>query len=194
MRKSTTILILLFSLFAVALSACAPAATTPPTPEAAAISESDFAADLGFNEIEILQNQVAGSGKMVLYRWQNGADEACVATAYLTQLNGRWQTHTTATTDCSSDTHIIAAYTGNSVIQSEFGAPRMTAVYGITDEPFAHAVQIVWSDGQVSRLPLEDGAFLAVRQHKLVVERIEVFDANNNLLFIEDWQPTQLSS
>lgn len=169
------------------LAACngAQAAEPPPTLQAA-VEGSEFLTNMDPNDIEVLQEQAVGGGRLMLYRWLNEADETCVATTYLTTINRVWQTHDTITATCRPAGDFMAAHSGNSHIDAPFGPPRQTVVFGTSE--IGRAVRVVWVDGQVSHIPLENGAFLDARSGRWGVERVELLDAQNNIILTEDWR------
>jgi hypothetical protein len=48
-------------------------------------------------------------------------------------------------------------------------------------------VCITWSDGVVSRVPLQNNSFLAARPEILQVERMELLDTDDTVLEIEEF-------
>ena len=158
----------------------------PPTLEAAASTVSQLE-NIALNDIDVLQQRAYGSGRVLLYSWSNSGGATCLATTYLTPLNNEWEAHDTLTTGCFNEDEFTAAYTGNSLVDAPFGPPRYTTVYGLS--PAGRAVRIVWSDGQVNHVPLQNSSFLEMRSGRWHVERIELLDANNDLLLAEDWLP-----
>lgn len=166
------------------LSACQTVntAVSPPPTLQAAIDGTSY---LTNEPVELLQTRPWGSGQLILYRWTDETNnQECLAAAYLTRLNNEWQAHDTATAPCQDVRGFTAAYTWNSTIEAPFGPPRDTAVFGISDH--GRAVRIVWSDGQVTHVPLqnENGSFIESRSGKWQVERIELLDEDNQLLQI----------
>lgn len=175
------------------LSACAVEQTNePPATLQAAVAGTAHLTEADYADIDVLLEKRLGAGQLMLYRWQNGGAD-CLAATYLTAVNNEWQPRETATRPCEQNASFMAAYTGNSVVESPFGPSRHTTVYGVSEQ--GHAVRVVWADGQVSHLPLEDGAFLMARSGRWEVERIELLDHENGLMFTEEWQVgTQLNS
>ena len=172
------------------LAACQTANTAvpPPTLQAAVAGTSHLNPEQATN-VEVLQEQSWGTGQLMLYRWADGeTGHECLAAAYLTRLNNTWQAHDTATAPCQAThqtTALTAAYTWNSTIEAPYGPPRDTAVFGTS--PQGQAVRIVWADGQVSHVPLQNNSFLVSRAGKWRVERVELLDGHNQLLQMEDW-------
>lgn len=176
----------ILSTLIILLAACtATPASNPPATLQAAVAGTELLTDTDINDIEVLQEQGIDGGQVMLYRWTNDAQQVCLSAAYMTTINGRWQTHDTLSAGCANS-DFVAAYTGNSHIESPFGSIRHTTAYGSSS--YGHAVRIVWSDGQVTYLPLDNGTFLETRHGRWVVERVELLDRDNNVLAIEDWQ------
>ncbi len=171
MFRRTTLLFLLFLLLL--LAACQP--NSP--------SELNAAPNKG--EINILQEKPFGTGQLLLTSWIDESGASCMAGTYLIQVNGTYQPHDMLLGGCSTDTLFQAAYTGNSQIELFSGTPRHTTVFGRSE--IGHAVRIVWQDGQVNHVPLVNQSFLEARDGKWAVERIELLDEQNNLIFAEDW-------
>ena len=171
------------------LSACATTVETPPPTLQAVVDNSELLAAVNPEQVEVLQDTGFGSGKILLYRWQAQDGAYCLGSSYIINVNNNWQSSNTATMPCQFDPDLMAAYTGNSQIESELGVPRETIVYGYANR--GHAVQIVWNDGQVDRIPLENNSFLGVRSGRYIVERIELVDQNNALIQIEDWSTAE---
>jgi len=168
------------------LAACSPTANQPPATLVAVANDTSLLTHAELDGVKTLQERPFGTGQIALYTWENEQGATCFVAAYLTTINGQWQTHDTAATDCQPANQLIAAHTGNSDIDAPFGPPRHTMVYG--HSPLGTAVRIVWGDGMVSHVPLQDGAFLEARDGKWPVERIELLDASNNIIQLEDWQ------
>ena len=170
------------------LAACQTSNTAapPPTLQAAVAGTSHLNPEQA-SHVEVLQERPWGTGQLMLYRWADAeTGHACLATAYLTRLNNEWQAHDTATAPCQSAPNgFTAAYTWNSLVEAPYGPPRDTAVFGTS--PQGQAVRIVWADGQVSHVPLQNNSFLVSRAGKWRVERVELLDGNNQLLKVEDW-------
>ena len=168
------------------LAACTPASEEPPATLVAIANDTSLLTHAELPGVKTLQERPFGTGQIALYSWQNDQGATCLVAAYLTTISGQWQTHDTAAMDCQQTDSLVAAYTGNSYIEAPFGPPRHTMVYGRSNQ--GSAVRIVWSDGMVSHVPLQNGAFLEARDGKLPVEKIELLDANNNVIQLEDWQ------
>lgn len=179
-----------------AFTGCATTAESPPPTISAVVANSDLLSSVDPSGMTILQDRLYGSGKIVLYQWNDTQGNLCIGTSYLQEIDGHLEMSDTATIPCQSDDSLMAAYTGNSQIETQlgFGDPRQTVVYGVS--PAGHAVQIVWMDGQVERIPLNNSSFLTVRDGRLDVDRIELFDQSNQLIQVEEFQnaEVQLSS
>lgn len=185
--RARTLLLGLSLLLLWSMTACQPNDTAAPPPTLqAAVAGTSYLNDSHTAEVEVLQERPWGTGQLMLYRWTD-ADKGhtCLAATYLTRLNNQWQAHDTATAPCQSDTSFMAASTWNSTIEAPFGPPRDTVVFGTSDH--GRAVRIVWVDGQVTHVPVQNGAFLESRAGKWRVERVELLDGNNQLLQMEDW-------
>ena len=84
--KTTIFCFLLFSLLTVA---CMPQTSEPPATVQAFLDHSPALNQLSSEDIEVLHDEAYGSGRVVLYAWQNNGNQ-CLASSYLTQLNGNW--------------------------------------------------------------------------------------------------------
>lgn len=189
MKKLTRFLISFVALATLLLAACtSTSAADPPATLQAAVAGTILLQNTNIHDITVLQEKSIDGGQLLLYTWTNEAQQLCLSAAYLTPLNDQWQTHDTLSAGCTSDAAFVAAYTGTSEIESSFGSLRHTTAYGRST--YGHAVRIVWADGQVTHVPLENGSFLQTRSGRWTVERIELLDSNNNLLAIEEWQNT----
>lgn len=186
LSKSTTFIFFWIALVLASLTACQPSATTPePTPTLqAALENNPILADTDLNLVSLLLDRPYGKDRLLLYSWQDEAFKLCLGASYLTPLNQEWQSHDTYTSPCSNG-RFLAAYSGNSQVESPFGPARHTIVYGVSE--VGQAVRVVWSDGQVSHIPLEDEAFVEARNGRFKVERLELLDEHHNVLLTEDW-------
>ncbi|MBK8432594.1 MAG: hypothetical protein IPL28_15445 [Chloroflexi bacterium] len=182
---------LLLLLLPLAAACAAPRTETPPATLQAVLSSSPIWEGIDHNHVAVLQEQALGSGQLLLYQWQNESAETCLATAYLINLNGEWQTHDTFYTACHAEPAFLAAHSGNSTAESPYGPARFSTAYGVSKD--GHAVRVVWADGQVSYIPLQNGSFLVARNGNIAVERVELVDSANNVLTIEDWQGSTLN-
>ena len=172
--------------------ACAPSPTAePPATLQAVLSDSAVWQGVDPSAVVVLQEQPLERGQMVLYQWHNEANEMCLTAAILFNLNGTWQPHDTFHAPCQADGRWVAAHSGNSTAESPYGPARQSLAYGYSAE--AHAVRVVWADGQVNYVPLGKGGFLAARHGRIEVERVEWVDNSNNVLAIETWDDTTLN-
>jgi hypothetical protein len=174
------------------LAACQTAENDAPPPTLqAAVAGTSYLTMEHTAVVEVLQEQAWGTGQLMLYRWQDGS-QTCLAATYLTRLNNDWQAHDTATAPCQSPSAFTAAYTWDSHVHIEapFGPPRDTVVFGTSSQ--GRAVRIIWADGQVTHIPVQQGSFLASRAGKWRVERVELLDSNNQILQAEDWSLANL--
>lgn len=181
-------LFILCTLIILSAACTATPRSNPPATLQAAVAGTELLTDTDISTIEVLQEKTMDDGQVMLYRWTNDAEQVCLSAAYMTTINGRWQTHDTLSAGCHTNSDFVAAYTGNSHIESPFGSIRHTTAYGSSSD--GHAVRIVWSDGQVTYLPLDKGTFLETRDGRWVVERVELLDRDNNVLLVEEWQTT----
>lgn len=148
-------------------------------------SETPSSSSLGDRDVNVLQEKPYGSGQLLLTSWHDENGASCMAGTYLTRINDTLEPHDTALSGCQSDAVFQAAYTGNSRVEQFAGAPRHTTVFGRSD--VGHAVRIVWQDGQVNHVPLENHSFLEARDGRWAVERIELLDDQNNIILAEEW-------
>ncbi len=183
-KISPQVTILITILLVWLTAACTPAAQEPPATLVAIANDTTVLSPVDLSGVNTLQEQPFGTGQMALYGWQNEAGQYCLVAAYLTIVGDQWQTHDTASVACQTN-EFIAAYTGNSVVESPFGPPRHTVAYGRSLNGMA--VRVIWADGMVSHVSLENGAFLESRAGRWDVERIELLDENNNVMQAEEW-------
>jgi len=147
--------------------------------------------------VEILQEQEVAEGLVLLYRWKSPKSREegtyCVAVTFVTPvttLNGKgWRAQSSGSVgsfprqpplwgcDVPSD-EFIAAYTVGGNVTS------LTSAYGLSHR--GGFVRIVWSDGQVDVVPLQADSFLLPRSETLQVKRIELLDADGNVLASEE--------
>ena len=79
----------------------------------------------------------------------------------------------------------MAGYTSVSEIEATLGTPRQTVAFGTSQS--GKVVRVIWADGLVEQVPLENGSFLTVRSGRFQIERVELIDSAGNLLNVEDW-------
>ena len=182
-------LILLIGLF---LAACAPSNTPAPPPTLQAVLASSAVwKGVDPSAVVLLQQQPLDQGQLMLYQWQNEAGEECLTAAYLFELNGQWQPHDTFHAPCRREATFMAAHSGNSTAEAPYGPARHSVAYGVSQ--MGHAVRVVWADGQVSYVPLTKGSFLAARNGRINVERVELVDSTNGVLRVEEWDEATLN-
>jgi hypothetical protein len=166
-------------------TACLPAANEPPPTIQAVADHAEALSAVTADQIHVLQDQSYGTGRIMLYEWFN-ENQHCLGSSYITPLNDNWQISDTLSLPCHQPTEFLAGYTNVSVVESNLGAPRQTVAFGTSDT--GNAVRIVWADGMVEQVPLEDGSFLTVRAGRFQIERLELIDKGGNLITVEDWQ------
>lgn len=176
-RKSLLLMVLLAALIGTACQG------DPSPPQSSTIEG---------NDISILQEKPYGIGRLLLTRWHDETGATCIAGTYLTRVNDSLQPHNVAMAGCETNAVFQAAYTGNSRVELFAGAPRHTTVFGRSD--IGHAVRIVWQDGQVNHIPLENMSFLEARDGTWAVERIELLDDQNNVILAEEWSSQGLQA
>lgn len=144
------------------------------------------------NTLNVLQEKPYGSGQLLLTSWQDENGASCLAGTYFTRINETLQPHNIAVAGCQAEGVFQAAYSGNSRVEQFAGAPRHTAVFGRSD--IGHAVRIVWHDGLVDHVPLENHSFLEARDGTWAVDRIELLDDQNNIILAEEWTGTGMQA
>jgi len=155
------------------------------------------------SSVTILQQQPLGDGLVLLYRWQSPesqrTDSYCLATTYVkrkSNLKGKgWQPHSSTfltaeianqeTGIFKKDCEIPAdSFVAGYIVRGEKN--KVTTASGFSSNGVA--VQIVWSDGRVDKLPLaSNGSFFLMRQGELDVQHIDLLDVNNQRLEGKDW-------
>jgi len=148
--------------------------------------------------VVVLQEQEIAGGLVLLYRWQSREARRegtyCIATTFVTPvitLKGKgWRAQSSGAIgsfprqpplfgcDVPSD-EFIAGYTVGGNITS------LTTVFGLSNR--GDAVRIVWSDRQVDVVSLQSGSLLLARPKTLQEERIELLDADGNILESKKW-------
>ncbi|MEM8858214.1 MAG: hypothetical protein AAGD96_07840 [Chloroflexota bacterium] len=174
--------ILLFTFFL--LVGCLPTNNEPPPTIQAVSNHAEVLHEVATEDIHVLQDQSYGSGRILLYEWQQN-NQHCLASSYLTPLGGVWEISDTLSLPCQQPTDFVAGYTNVSSIEANLGSPRQTVAYGTSQS--GSVVRIIWADGIVEQVPIEDGSFLTVRSGRWTIDRIELIDSGGNLLTIEDW-------
>ncbi len=179
--KTTIFCFLLFSLLTVA---CMPQSSEPPPTVQAFMEHSTALSQLSIEDIHVLHDEAYGSGRIVLYAWQNNGFQ-CLASSYLTQLNGNWEISDTLSLPCQLPSDFVAGYTNVSTIETNLGSPRQTVAFGTST--LEGVVRVIWADGLVEQVPMRDGAFLTVRSGRWAIERIDLIGPDGTLLETEDW-------
>lgn len=166
------------------MTACLPTTNQPPPTLEAVANHAEVLHSVTADQIHVLQDQSYGSGRIMLYEWHT-EDQHCLASSYITPLNGDWHISDTLSLPCQQPTDFLAGYTNVSAIEANLGAPRQTVAFGTS--AIGNVVRVIWADGLVEQVPLEGGSFLTVRSGRFQIERVELIDAGGNLLSIEDW-------
>lgn len=179
--KTTIFCFLLFSLLTVA---CMPQSAEPPPTVQAFMEHSTALSQLSIEDIHVLHDEAYGSGRVMLYSWQNNGFQ-CLASSYLTQFNGNWEISDTLSLPCQLPSDFVAGYTNVSTIETNLGSPRQTVAFGTST--LEGVVRVVWADGLVEQVPMHDGAFLTVRSGRWAIERIDLIGPDGTLLETEDW-------
>ncbi len=154
------------------------------------------------SSVTILQQQPLGDGLVLFYRWQSlesqQIDAYCFATTYVEpkfNLKGKgWVPHMSTLLSTESANHVpgifgnfkrggceipVDSFVAGHIVRSEKNT--VTTAFGFSSNGVA--VQIVWSDGRVDKLPLaSNGSFFVMRQGILDVQHIDLLDANNRIL------------
>ncbi len=168
------------------LTGCLPLAARSGAPAASSARSTPAQTGESTSPAIILQEKRFAGGQIMLQSWVDSTGATCLAATYITPINNEWRIHDTLTGGCTHGEQLAAAYTGNSQINALVGPPRFTTVYGRSET--GQAVRIIWSDGQVNHVPLENHSFLEMRSGRWDVERIELLDWDHTLLHATDWQ------
>ena len=166
------------------LVGCIPTTSEPPPTIQAVADHAQVLDQVSTEDIHVLQDQSYGSGRILLYEWEQDSQQ-CLASSYITPLGGHWEISDTLSLPCQQSTDFVAGYTNVSKIEANLGSPRQTVAYGTSQA--GNVVRIIWADGMVEQVPLEDGSFLTVRSGRWSIDRIELIDGAGNLLGVEDW-------
>ena len=178
----TTFFCILCSLFLTV--ACAPVASEPSPTLQAVVEHTQVLNKVSPENISVLQDLPYGSGRILLYSWQENG-QTCLASSYMTKLNGNWAISDTLSMPCQTTSEFVASYTNVSAIETNLGSPRQTVAYGTTQ--LSGVVRVVWADGMVEQVPLSNGSFLTVRSGRWGIERIDLIGVDGTLLQSEDW-------
>ena len=171
--------------------ACVPATSDPPPTIQAVFEDTQLLTETSLDQVEVLQDQAYGSGRILLYSWQ-AEGGTCLASSYLTSLNGSWTISDTLSLPCQPETEFMAGYTNVSTIETNLGSPRQTVAYGTST--MGNVVRVIWADGLVEQVPLDHGSFLTVRSGRWTIERIDLIDASGSLIQTEDWTLTPVQA
>ncbi|MEM9774309.1 MAG: hypothetical protein AAF902_06985 [Chloroflexota bacterium] len=166
------------------LIGCLPTSTEPPPTIQAVADHAQVLNQVSTEDIHVLQDQSYGSGRILLYEWKQDSQH-CLASSYITSLGGHWEISDTLSLPCQQPTSFVAGYTNVSKIEANLGSPRQTVAYGTSQA--GNVVRVIWADGMVEQVPLEDGSFLTVRSGRWSIDRIELIGNGGNLLSVEDW-------
>jgi hypothetical protein len=125
----------------------------------------------------ILEEKIVG-GVVLLYVYPTDSPgEHILTQAFVTQEKGTGPTlWFPATISCG-------VYTETQVFFPTYtvgGSNGPSTAFGISKK--GNEVRIEWSDGQVDVIPVENGAFLQSRQETVWVQRVELLDAEGDVL------------
>ena len=175
---------LILLVIALILVGCLPTTSEPPPTVQAVADHAAVLHTVTADQIHVLQDQSYGSGRIMLYEW-HAENQHCLASSYITPLNGNWQISDTLSLPCQQPGEFLAGYTNVSEIEATLGTPRQTVAFGTSQA--GNVVRVIWADGLVEQVPLENGSFLTVRSGRYQIERVELIDSAGNLLNVEDW-------
>lgn len=178
---TTVLLILLSAFFAVA---CMPQSESPSPTVQAVVEHAQALTQVSPENIDVLQDEAYGSGRILLYSWQE-EEKKCLASSYMTPLNGNWQLSDTLSLPCQPSSDFVAGYTNVSTIEANLGSPRQTVAYGTSQ--IGDVVRVIWADGLVEQVPLQNGSFLTVRSGRWTIERIDLIGTDGSIIRSEDW-------
>lgn len=137
------------------------------------------------DSVRVLQQKTVAGGLVILYRWQTHESVKtktyCLAATFVTPAGNGWRAQSSGfigsenhRCSISDSDGFVAEYTVGGNITD------LTTVFGLSNR--GSAVRIQWSDGTVSTTTLENGTFLEARPQTLQVRRIQLLDANGNIL------------
>lgn len=132
----------------------------------------------------ILQEEAVAGGLVLLYLYPS--DEAgptssanCLATTFVTQeRNGGWRPQSAGRIGCGKEVFAEGGFTATYTVGGNI--TELTTAYGLSEQ--GHQVNIEWSDGTATVVPVIDGAFLRSRPETLQVQRMELLDRDGAIL------------
>ncbi len=142
------------------------------------------------DSVRVLQQKAVAGGVVILYRWQTHESVKtktyCLAATFVTSEGNGWRAQSSGFAgsenkrcSISEANGFIAEYTvGGNITE-------LTTVFGLNDR--GDHVRVEWSDGTVSSVPIQNGAFLESRAKTLQVRRVQVLDAHGNILVSKEW-------
>jgi hypothetical protein len=157
-----------------------------PTAVAALQEFPGYLAGLERGAYQVLRTEHVTGGQVLLYRWR-AADDASgdtwhLARTYVTPvqhgLRRGWRAQASgATTFHAADTFVAAYAVGGNV-------RPLSSAFGLAQE--GRHVRVQWADGRTDDLAIEDGNFLLSRPETVQVTRIELLDAEQDVLRAKD--------
>jgi len=143
------------------------------------------------SSIQILQQQAVAEGMVLLYRWQRtdmrNTNAFCFAATFVTPEGRGWRAQSSGYFSEVPSGHTRCTFTTRSEFEAGYyvggNITDLTTAYGLSSR--GSHVRITWSDGVVSRVPLQNNSFLTARPEILQVERIELLDTDDTVLEIE---------
>ncbi len=142
------------------------------------------------NSVQVLQQKAIAGGLVILYRWQTyesiKTNTYCLAVTFVTPEGDGWRAQSSGF--AGSENHrctisrsdgFVAEYTIGGNITD------LTTVFGLSDR--GDNVRVEWSDGAVSIVPIQNGTFLESRPEILQVRRIQLLDAQGDVLMSRQW-------
>lgn len=142
--------------------------------------------DEHFDSYQLLLEQEISEGKVLFYA--HGSNQAptnslCATVTFLTPTYRGWTAQASGNplgcrADYPNPKEFLAAYTiGGNVTP-------ISSVFGFVHH--GETLQIVWSDDVVSKTPVQNGYFLFARPVNLSPKRVELLDANGNILEVKE--------
>lgn len=178
-RESTSLHLWLIILsLALIISGCSFWRPFHPTPLDALTEFPGYLSEANLSLAQVLRQEKIAGGLVLLYRYPLKKEKkSCFATTFVTQeKNGGWRAQSASRIGCNATpvNEFMAIYTVGGNITA------LTTAYGLSH--FGHEVRIEWSDGLVESVPLEDGTFLKSRPATLQVEKIELLNADGEVV------------
>lgn len=182
-----TLAAFLSGLVVILLAACSPR-TDHPTALAALTESPGFLGDPRVKSVEMLLERPVAGGRSLLYRWQTAESAPrntyCVAVTFVTPEGKGWRAQSSGTLAADEPFHpacqladredfVAGWYPGGNVTS-------LTTVFGLSDR--GAQVRVEWSDGQVSLVAVQDGAFLEARPETLRAESVELLGSGGAVL------------